>query len=92
MNHRSDPPRVEHRRPHCALCGRQCIPLADYDAPICLDCDDRMTTVLEVAGAVDSLVPRPATAPPATRPALNLSPTLFDELRGVWPDPERNTA
>jgi hypothetical protein len=42
-------------RPACAICGVPCIPLADYDAPTCVRCDDAMVLALEraaLAGAV----------------------------------------
>ena len=25
----------------CVLCGTRCVPMADYDAPVCAECDDR---------------------------------------------------
>ena len=31
--------------PGCCICGRSCIPLADYDAPTCIDCDDVMLAI-----------------------------------------------
>lgn len=80
-------------RPPCAICDRPCVPLADYDVPVCIDCDDRMTTVLEVAGDVTRLAagaPMPA-APEPTPTPLDDAPTLFDELR-EWAAGERKTA
>lgn len=34
-------------RPTCVVCGRRCVPLADYDQPVCIACDDTMALALE---------------------------------------------
>lgn len=30
----------------CVLCGARCVPMADYDAPVCHECDDRHEAAL----------------------------------------------
>ena len=55
--------------PSCALCGQRCIPLADYDAPICVACDnlhEAATTrllITELANARSHGARRPRVTP-----------------------------
>ena len=32
-------------RVECCICRRGCVPLADYDAPTCIDCADAMDAI-----------------------------------------------
>lgn len=57
--------------PHCAVCGRSCIPLADYELPTCVRCDDAMALALERAGIGPLVEPSNV---------VDLS-SIFDEIR-----------
>lgn len=37
---------------HCCLCGRACIPMADYERPVCHRCDDDMAVGLRLTALV----------------------------------------
>ena len=34
-------------RPNCVVCQRGCTPMADYELPVCVHCDDYAATMLE---------------------------------------------
>ena len=34
-------------RPLCVVCQRECVPMADYEQPVCVHCDDYASTMLE---------------------------------------------
>lgn len=34
-------------RPACVVCGKRCIPLADWDQPVCIGCDDTYALAVE---------------------------------------------
>lgn len=39
---------MTYKLPHCIICDRACIPLADYDQPVCPGCDDDMARAVRV--------------------------------------------
>lgn len=41
--------------PACVCCGRACIPLADYDVPVCVRCDDQADTAVALVNIVDAI-------------------------------------
>lgn len=51
------------RLPRCVICDRSCIPLADYDAPTCIDCDDAMRMVT-ITARLSTELPTPPVAEP----------------------------
>jgi hypothetical protein len=54
-------------RPRCGLCGRRCVPLADFDEPTCLHCEQTRIVAIAaeehrnrsiVAGGTPAQLPR----------------------------------
>jgi hypothetical protein len=39
----------------CVVCGRRCVPLADYDVPVCIRCDKDVEFVQVRAAIGDAL-------------------------------------
>lgn len=58
-------------KPRCVVCGISCVPLADYDAPTCVGCDDVMSQILELARYAPSV------------PPTSGAPTWLDDLPAV---------
>jgi hypothetical protein len=55
------------RLPLCAICTNPCIPLADYDMPTCIGCDETMRLILARAGMLEQPRPRPRLVRPTRR-------------------------
>lgn len=55
----------------CAICDRPCIPMADYDVPTCIDCDESMSII-----TVRSMIGQPFTPAP-----ILLTSDFWDDLR-----------
>ena len=43
----------------CVVCGQRCVPMADYDTPVCAACDDRHEQALARLNAAIPTPPRP---------------------------------
>lgn len=56
----------------CVVCDKPCIPMADWDAPVCRHCDERVEAILTLAETPIMLRQR------AASPEFKL---LFDRLR-----------
>jgi hypothetical protein len=38
--------------PSCSVCGRDCVPIADHEQPVCISCDAAMSNIDERAAAM----------------------------------------
>lgn len=52
----------------CVICGRRCVPMADYDAPVCARCDAAQDDILAAAALAAYLAP-PTTVQVVRTPA-----------------------
>lgn len=77
----------------CGICGRACIPLADFDAPTCFRCENDVDAILTRAGLTHQVVAQvlpPTRLPVPKRPRKSFygpaaQPVLDELLAELFP-------